>query len=508
MKITLIEPSSPDFHIFSLYPLPRLGTILLGTILKKGGHDVSVMVESLGEIPWDDVTDSDIVGISTTTSTAPRAFEMAESLRKLGIVTVLGGPHVTFLPEEGLDFADYVIRGEAERSLPILVDALCGTGGLDDVFGLSYRKGEETVHNPIEGTMVNLDDLPEPDFSLLGTAFFKEKRWTKRVVPMQTSRGCPYNCNFCSVTRMFGRKVRYRSVDAVIRELRKYDDKKNTIFFYDDNFVVNPKRAKRLLKKMISEGFSFVSSAQIRVDAGKDEELLGLMREAGLKSVFIGLESVSPESLKKMKKQQTLKDMEEGLSGFKKFGISVHGMFVFGFDDDDEKSLKETVKFAKRHAIDSVQFLILTPIPGTPVYQDLKDNGRILIKDWSFYDGHHVVFNPKKVEPYCLQKAQIQGHRKFYSTLEVIRRFYRFDFFNAMIAAYAKRLCHEWVKDNRLYLKVMKFLRPSADYILSIDIRRKGTDIKEALAEAVERAASKVKEAAKGKRHNIPQRNN
>jgi len=496
MKITLIEPRSPDFHIFSLYPLPRLGIILLGTILKQRGHDVSVIVESMGEIPWDEAASSDLVGISTITSTAPRAYEMAESLREIGVPTVMGGPHVTFLAEEGISHADYVIRGEAENSFPMLVEAITGDRDMAEVPGLTYKLNGEILENPMEGEALSLDELPEPDFTLLGTHFFKKKGWTKRVIPMQTSRGCPYNCNFCSVTRMFGRKMRYRSVDAIIEELRKYDDRKNSIFFYDDNFVANPKRAKELMRRMIEEDFKFVSSAQVRVDAGKDRELMRLMRDAGLKTVFIGLESVSPESLKKMNKSQTLEDMEEGLRGFREFGISVHGMFVFGFDQDEEKTFKETVRFARKNAVDSVQFLILTPLPGTPVYREIEADGRIIIKDWSFYDGHHVVFSPKRVDPYCLQRAQIRGHRRFYSTLEVIRRFYRFDFFNAMIAAYAKRLSKTLVKENKLYLKVIKFLKPSAEYILSIDLRRKGTDVKEAISEAIERASIKVRRAA------------
>ena len=139
------------------------------------------------------------------------------------------------------------------------------------------------------------------------------------------------------------------------------------------------------------------------------------------------------------------------------------------------------MKFAKRNAIDSVQFLILTPFPGTPVYEDLKSDDRIIIRDWSFYDGHHVVFNPKNVEPYCLQKAQINGHRRFYSTLEVIKRFYRFDFFNALIAAYAKRLTRTWVKENKFYLKVMKFLKPQGKYVLNIDLQRRTSDSVSAL---------------------------
>ncbi len=494
MKVTLIEPKSPDSHIFSLYALPRLGTILLGTILKKKGHDVRVMVESIEEIAWDTVLGSDLVGISTTTSTAPRAYEMAAAVKYLGIPTVLGGPHVTFMSDEALGFADYVIRGEAERSLPLFVEALAKGGGMGGVPGLSYVRNGKTVNNPIDESFIDLNELPRPDISLIAGGTLKKRKWVKRVIPIQTSRGCPYNCTFCSVTRMFGRRMRYRDVDAVIDDLRKYDDKKNSIFFYDDNFAANPRRTKELLRKMIAKGFSFVSSAQVRVDAGKDHELVGLMRQAGLKTVFVGLESVNRESLSCMNKKQTIDDMEEGLAGFARFGIDVHGMFIFGFDTDTKKSLRDTVTFAKRHMLDSVQFLVLTPTPGTPVYHDLEKDGRIIIKDWSFYDGHHVVFTPKLVSPYQLQKAQIRGHLRFYSAREAIRRFYHFDFFGVMLTAYAKRLSRSWVRENRLYLKAVKLIQSTEDYIVGIDLKRTTGDVKKAVSEAIARAAGTVRE--------------
>ena len=276
---------------------------------------------------------------------------------------------MTFLPDEALIHADYVIQGaKGERSFPPLWWRPFRQSATRAAYRDSPICGKErsSIIRSIP-SLVDLNDLPHPDISLIaGGIWLKSMRSTNRVIPIQTSRGCPYNCTFCSVTRMFGRKMRYRDVDIVIEDLRKYDDKHNSVFFYDDNFAADPKRTKRLLRKMIDEGFSFVSSAQVRVDAGKDQELVGLMRDAGLKTVFVGLESVSPESLTCMNKKQTLADMEEGLAGFARYGIDVHGMFVFGFDSDDKKTLSDTVRFAKKKMLDSVQFLVLTPFPGTP----------------------------------------------------------------------------------------------------------------------------------------------
>ena len=473
MKITLIEPKSPDSHIFSLFALPRLGTLLLGTILKDRGHDISVAVETIKPVSWDDAITSDLVGISTTTSTAPRAYEMADYFRNLGITTVMGGPHVTFLPDEALAHTDYVIRGEGESSFPHMVETLLNKGDMGDVPGLSSMRDGKIIHNAMDPSFVDLNELPHPDITLIGEKNVKKNMWTKRVIPIQTSRGCPYHCTFCSVTQMFGKRMRYRDVDVVIGDLREYDKRNNSIFFYDDNFVADPQRTKQLLEKMINERFSFVSSAQVRVEAGKDRELLKLMRRVGLKTVFVGLESISPESLTCMNKKHTLADMEEGLEGFSRFGIKVHGMFVLGFDSDDRKSLNETIRFAKKKMLNSVQFLVLTPFPGTPVYNELKEEGRIIVADWSFYDGHHVVFNPVRLSPYHLQRTQIRGHRRFYSTIEVVKRFIRFDFFGVMVAAYAKRLIKTWIKKNNFYVNVMKLIQSTERYIINIDLRRK-----------------------------------
>jgi len=123
--------------------------------------------------------------------------------------------------------------------------------------------------------------------------------------------------------------------------------------------------------------------------------------------------------------------------------------------------------------LDSVQFLVLTPLPGTPIYNKLERDDRIIVADWSFYDGHHVVFAPKRLSPYHLQRAQIKGHRRFYSTVEVVKRFFRFDFFGVMIAAYAKHLSKTWIKENHFYLKVIKLIQSTEHYIISIDLKRK-----------------------------------
>ena len=187
MRVTLIEPAAPGFHVYSFVKQFRLGLPLLGALLKEKGHEVRIYAESVSEVDWDDVLSSDLVGISSTTSTAIRAYRYAQRAREAGIPTVMGGPHVTFLAEEALDFCDYVVRNEGEQTLLELVDYLLGKGSLENILGLSYRNScGEVVHNETRPLLASLTDLPWPDMSLVvngeGVSPF----------PILASRGCPY----------------------------------------------------------------------------------------------------------------------------------------------------------------------------------------------------------------------------------------------------------------------------------------------------------------------------
>jgi len=241
-KMVFIEPKAPNLHIFSKFTLPRLGSFILATMMKKKGWDVEVIVEERQKIKFENLSDADLIGISTITPTAPRAYAIADRIREMNIPVIMGGPHVTFLAEEALAHADYVIRGEGEESLCHFIRVWRNGGHYEQVPGLSYWKNGKPVHNE-QGSMISdLDRLPFPDYNLSQKPFFTVAN--HQVIPVQTSRGCPFDCSFCSVTGMFGKKYRYRSIYNIIRELKQYDSKKNTIFFYDDNFTANRKHAK------------------------------------------------------------------------------------------------------------------------------------------------------------------------------------------------------------------------------------------------------------------------
>jgi radical SAM superfamily enzyme YgiQ (UPF0313 family) len=442
-KIVFVEPKAAEEHIFAQFKLPRLGVIILGTMMKERGWDINILIESLTPIELDELLDVDIVGISAITNTAGNAYALADELRLRGITVIMGGPHATFMPEEALDHADYVIRGEAENSFMDFIDAWEGKKGFWEVPGLSFRKDGTILHNSATAAETALDDLPIADLSLV------KNSGSMRVLPIQTSRGCPYDCSFCSVTGMFGRHFRFRSTEHILRELRGYRNMGKMIFFYDDHFAANRTRAKELLRAMIQEGLKFKWSTQVRVEVARDGELLELMKRAGCHTLFIGLESANPESLFEMKKNQTIDDIINAVKVIQSYGIHVHGMFVYGFDSDSMRIVKETVRFARDLDLTSVQFLILTPYPGTRFYAEVKD--RIVSRDWSLYDAHHVVFRPKHFSMKALQYAQVKSHNGFYSWGRIIKLAAAKRWVAMGIALYSHALNFLYVMKNMRY---------------------------------------------------------
>ena len=288
MKIRLIEPISPSRHLWSKSYFVRLGLPMIGAALVEAGHDVRIFNPQLSPIDWTDVYSSDLVGISSTTSTIIEAYRIGDDLRRRGIPVVIGGSHVTFMADEALQHADYVARGEAGETVMVeLAEALAGDRELGTITGISYwGEDGEAVHAPLHERCEDLDTLPFPDLTLVDGY----ERITN--TPIMTSWGCPFDCTFCSVTAMFGKKYRFRSAESVVAEIK--EKKPEKIFFYDDNMAANRKRLKRLLQLMIDEGVAVPWGAQVRTDVVRDQELMELMRASNCDFVALGLESGQP----------------------------------------------------------------------------------------------------------------------------------------------------------------------------------------------------------------------
>lgn len=426
MRIIFVEPKSPDLHIYSRMPLPRIGTILLATILRSQGHDAQVQIEELGRVRMEDIETADAVGISIITSTAPRGYEFARLFRQMGKTVFIGGAHASYLPEEALTHCDYVLRGEADETIIPFIEALERKSGFEEIAGLSWWRDGAIVHNPNTSYIKDLEKAPIPDFRLI-------TNWEKgmEITPIMTSRGCPFDCEFCSVSNMFGRQFRHKGTERVLMELREHNKLRREngvknpddwVFFYDDNFTINKNRAKELLRAMIREKLTPQWTAQASVDVADDEELLGLLKESNCYLLYIGFESINPETLKAYNKKQTVEKIEKAIQKLRQYGIRVHGMFVFGADTDDASVISGTVAFAKRNKLHSVQFMILTPLPGTRTYQELTRQERITTRDWQLYDAHHVVFEPALFSQRGLQYDTITAMLNFYGLRHTLKR--------------------------------------------------------------------------------------
>lgn len=451
-NIYFIEAKSPGVHIFSRTPLPRLGTILLATILKNRGYNTRVFIEDISRPDWKLLEDADIICISSITSTAPRAYQIAKRFSSIGIPVVMGGPHPTFMPEEGLLYADYVVRGEGEETIVELVDHLKSGLPLNTIKGLSFKTEQNGIrHNPDRELISNLDAAPIPDFSLV-------YNWEKaKVVPIATSRGCPFACKFCSVIQMFGRKYRFKSINRVIDEIKAVaTSSKAHVFFVDDNFAANKERTKALLKVIADNSINIEWSAQMRADIAKDPELIRLMAKTGCFTVFIGFESINPKTLALYNKHQGVEDINKCIKMLKSHSINIHGMFVLGSDTDDIQTIRNTQKYAKELGIESVQFMMLTPLPGTPVFEELQNQGRIIHTDWSRYDAHHAVFEPKLMTAFELHVETLKAMAKFYSWKSIFLNILSRDFFYSLIGLYGKKSVKKSLSNTKKYLKHLK----------------------------------------------------
>ncbi len=455
MKIRFIEPQPPDMNVYSMILLPRLGLPLMGATLKAAGHDVKIYAPNIAPIDWTDVYSSDLVGISTTTSTATEGYDEADDLRQRGIPVIMGGAHVTFMADEALEHADFVARGEGGEQLMLeLVDALEARRSFDDILGLSFRRGDEHVHNADRERCSVLDELPFPDLTLI------HGHEEMRTTPVMTSWGCPFKCNFCSVTAMFGRKYRFRSTENVIAELKERRPRK--IFFYDDNLAADKKRLKEMLGRMIEEDIVVPWSGQVRTDVVRDPELLDLMHRSGCFRVYLGLESVNQDTLDQFEKHQTVDDIVQAIRILHKHGIETHGMFVLGGEADTKQTVRDTVTFAMKNHIDTIQLAALTPLPGTPLFDQLESEGRIFEKRWYLYDAQHVVFHPKNMTAYELQLEALRQYMRFYSLRQWAKYFFTFRFTKLLFQSWGWYIVRTWRKNkaNQAFMQGLKKLQP------------------------------------------------
>jgi len=344
----------------------------------------------------------DLVGITAFTAEIPSAYAIADEFRKRGVKVVMGGVHVSALPDEALTHADAVVIGEAEYVWGKLLKDI-ELGCLEKI----YRSDKPC----------DMYAMKIPRRDLLDRFMYVSGFHT-----VQATRGCPHDCEYCAVTGVFGRTFRTRPVQEVIDEIRTFDT--NDFLFVDDNICGNPAYAKELFRALISMKKAW--GGQTSITFARDTDLLELYAKSGGKYAFIGFETVSPDGLATINKQWNHADAYgDAIRKIHDAGINILGSFIFGLDTDDITVFQHTLNFIMEHRIDAAVFCILTPFPGTRLYKKMESEGRIIDRDWAKYHTCETVFQPKNMSPEILDKEFYQTFRKAYSIRNILKRVFR-----------------------------------------------------------------------------------
>ncbi|HMK34146.1 MAG TPA: radical SAM protein [Desulfomonilaceae bacterium] len=411
MKIALVIPRNSSDSQRSFYDYKFGMTFLLSrkyisyllaiptlASLTPPHHEIRVFDENIELIDY--TWKADLAGITVRTMFAKRAYEISESYRARGAKTVLGGIHPSMCPDDALPHCDSVLIGEAEEIWhTVLEDA--ENGNLKRMY--------------TAGKSADLTAAPIPDRSSLS-----KERYLLDIV--QTTKGCPFHCEFCAVHAFDGQAIRNKTIEQVIREIQEINSsdatykKKKAIFFADDNIIANKAFAKELFLALRPHNINWMCQASINIS--EEAELLELMRESGCGAVFIGFESICEDNLAMMHKGINRRhNYFEAIKKIQSYGILVHSSFIVGYDFDTEATFDELIGFIEEANLLMPLINILTPLPGTKLFKRLEEEGRILHKDWTEYDTQHVVFSPAGMSPDDL----LQGYRR------VMRSVYSFD---------------------------------------------------------------------------------
>ena len=401
MKIRLIDPAyEHPFISHSQRVIKNIwfAHLTLTTLAALTPPDIDVQITDENVEPIDFQEDVDLVGITGMVMHAPRAYEIASRFRQRGIPVVMGGPHASSLALEAKEHVDAVVVGEAEN---------VWAGLIEDV-----KKGSLKPFYKADA-FCSMERMPYPRLELL------KKNAYMTVNCVQTTRGCPYQCDFCHVTHFFGKTYRCRPVDDVIEEVKRLQGE--FIVFIDDNITGNRQYAKELFARLKPLKKKWASQASITLS--RDPELLKLAADSGCVSLFVGIESLSSENLKEVNKSfNRASQFEEGIKAIHDHDIMILAGLIFGLDHDDEGVFERTLRFCERNRIELPSFFLLTPLPGTPLFQRMESEGRLLHKDWGKYNGATVVFKPRLMTEETLQKGFNWVCKEGYSWGSIFKR--------------------------------------------------------------------------------------
>ncbi|HEY6839438.1 MAG TPA: radical SAM protein [Geobacteraceae bacterium] len=402
MKVLLVAAGWPKGRLWGElgFKFPSLSLAALAAVTPPS-WEVTLCDENIEPLTLD--TDADLVALTAMTPQAPRAYEIAAMFRARGKTVVMGGFHASNLPEEALLHVDAVVVGEAELIWPQLL--------ADFEHGKLQRTYRST-------SLIDMNVIPGARREI-----FTGKRYLFTNT-LQTTRGCPFDCEFCSVTSFYGRKYRKRPVDRVLAELEGLGKKNSFAFFVDDNLVADRAYALELFAGLRGMGFKWLSHAPI--DFARDREFIKSAGEAGCVGMFVGFESLNQETLSAMGKvTNTARSYLEDAQIFRDHGIGILGSFVVGLDGDTPDVFPQLLRFCEEARLEAAIFPILTPYPGTAVRRRLENEGRIVSNDWRDYDMEHVTFRPVGMSADELQRGYDWLNSSFYSFASMYRRLWK-----------------------------------------------------------------------------------
>jgi len=404
MRLVLINPTRilEDGQLYRSSRRWLIGiTLPYLAALTPPDWDIRIVDECFEPVDFDEPCD--LVGISFMSHHAARAYQIADGFRARGVPVVMGGFHASAVPQEALTYCDAVVVGEAEKVWSdLLADVKAGC--LRPIY-------QATSFHDMKG-------LPPPRYDLLDMSRYRMPA-VENFLPVQTSRGCPFNCRFCEVTRLYGHTYRFRPVEEVVQEIEGMGGR--FIYFVDDNIAANRRRARVLFRALKPLKINW--TGLINMFTGKDVELLDLMVESGCKHVNIGMESINPASLAEMNKPiNQVEDYRLILRNLRERGIFFSVNLVLGLDSDTPESFAETVAFLRQEKVPMAFMFILTPRVGTALREDMEEEGRILHNDWRQYAGWSCVYQPVELSPDELEAAFWRTYQKFYSPASIIQR--------------------------------------------------------------------------------------
>ncbi len=420
MNILLYNPDNEVTNNF----MPHLWMFLLKSLIPES-HEVYLLDGNSQHLSQAELVqyvrekNIDLVGISAMTRMIRKAYQMADALRAAGIPVVMGGPHVTELPDEALGreggprHADSVVLGEADEIWPTVV-ADAERGMLQDIYSARDAAGEAIKPSLADYPLIPWGRMDLDQFNLI-RHFPKWARWmlshvgmtwqSFHLFPIETGRGCPYGCEFCSVTGFFGDSIRFRSNESVVNELltlkhlEKRQKGKIAVFFIDDNLAINSKRTKSLLREIIARNAQVTWIGQISMNLLRDEELVSLIAQSGGKWIFVGLESIDLENLKSIRKGfNKPEEYGEILERLSRHGVFAITAFIFGMDGDRPGIAKRTLDMIRSWPPGLPVFGLLTPYPATPLYERLASAGRLIRpRHWLEFKPFTMGFSPLRI---------------------------------------------------------------------------------------------------------------